>query len=1027
MKLHFISQAFIVACLSTPAFSLPHAPTTPVNTYGDPVLQNEQQVVYGEQYFLQAKQKPAVQVAATAAAVETKSDSDSGELPTKVLQIAGLKDAIGYYGAHWGDYNGDNNQELLLVQGNQVALLNYSGGGYKITELMGTTDYSIRGSVLLKDTTSDVDYLYIQSYDNKVTRLNLLTQQVEVLSGITRSSSIYAFVVGGKTQLLSQGSDGRIRLFDSSTGELLSESSDVLYDAFVVGSFTKVGSQQLLTNNGRIFDFENGQLELVRQSVLRAVPDVLKVWDYDGDGLDEVLDSSSWSTLRLMSPATDSQVWIKTTSNDIARVQVADINNDGKDDVIYADGQWGSLHALSAQDGTEFWSIANPDHGVASILVGDFDQDGATEIAWGAGNSSSGPDHLYIHDFASKELEWRSESLGFPADAVKLADLNGDGTPDVVVGFSSTDSGYGPSKVMAFDGATQALLWSQTLSDNWGRALDLAVADLDLDGAVEIVVGGAEIYDANIIILSGADGSSNTKAIFGSGDVFSSLVITDLDGDSFPEIVTNKVPLHTGSDGPGVQVINGQDLSLNKTALVPSGGWGSVAQLTTMDVSATEGVDIFGLNGNSVLHYQYDNNSISLLTHNLTLTALASALIHGEPVLVGGDINGNLYKLGLAGEKTLLGSACVSQLNRLKALSGGRVLFSCNDSFGVFNLEQRNQQFSLGGSSVAGKLDTAVADGIEYYLSAGSAVTLYSNQAAPALDTPAAQTFNTHVLSPVTVELGIDADYVVIEGQPKLGNIQFIDRKAGKFIYTPKGIVGTEQLSFYLAKGVSVSAPASLEIDVTNQAPVAENLSVSTHWNGAFEFTLPGSDADAEPLTFVIKSAPAQGELTLIDASSGTVRYIPSGNSTAAVSFSYTVKDSLLETAQKNVIVQLTNTTPVATDISYSSYYETPVNGALKGSDADGDNLTYQLVTSPTTGVITLDEQTGLFEYKAAGEQDQQISFTYLVKDKFASSEAKTVSIKIKGKPSDSGSSNWWLIVLVAGLGWVRHRRFRSA
>ncbi|HAU03614.1 MAG TPA: hypothetical protein DCS78_02015, partial [Pseudoalteromonas shioyasakiensis] len=124
------------------------------------------------------------------------------------------------------------------------------------------------------------------------------------------------------------------------------------------------------------------------------------------------------------------------------------------------------------------------------------------------------------------------------------------------------------------------------------------------------------------------------------------------------------------------------------------------------------------------------------------------------------------------------------------------------------------------------------------------------------------------------------------------------------------------------------------------------------------------------------------------------------------VSITFTAKDSLEETALANVVVELTNTTPTATDLSYETYYSTVVNGRFIGNDEDSDRLEFELVTSPSSGELSFDKDTGLFVYEPTGESSYSVNFSYRAKDRFASSDTKTVVINIVGKADNSGSSS---------------------
>ena len=231
-------------------------------------------------------------------------------------------------------------------------------------------------------------------------------------------------------------------------------------------------------------------------------------------------------------------------------------------------------------------------------------------------------------------------------------------------------------------------------------------------------------------------------------------------------------------------------------------------------------------------------------------------------------------------------------------------------------------------------------------------------------------------------------------------------RAKGLFSYQPNGKLGKETVQVYAAKSGVVSNVTEISIDLTNTTPVASASEASTHWRKAVQLTLQAKDDDGEALTFAITTQPAHGVVKLVDANSGLVEYTPSGNSIDSVSFGFNTKDSLVTSDVKQVTIKLTNTKPVASDLTYTSFWQTPVNGLLKGDDADGDAVSYELTSQPSQGSVQLDNKTGLFVYQATQDADQTVTFSYVVKDKFASSDAKTVTVTVKGSPkSESGGT----------------------
>ena len=93
---------------------------------------------------------------------------------------------------------------------------------------------------------------------------------------------------------------------------------------------------------------------------------------------------------------------------------------------------------------------------------------------------------------------------------------------------------------------------------------------------------------------------------------------------------------------------------------------------------------------------------------------------------------------------------------------------------------------------------------------------------------------------------------------------------------------------------------------------------------------------------------------------------------------------------------------PVASDAGIATMMDTPVNGTLSASDADGDPLTYSLVSNGTLGMAVItDANTGAFTYTPNAGVTGTDSFTFVANDGMADSNIATVTVTIM-----SGVSN---------------------
>lgn len=166
----------------------------------------------------------------------------------------------------------------------------------------------------------------------------------------------------------------------------------------------------------------------------------------------------------------------------------------------------------------------------ASPAVGDIDADGRNEVVWGGQN-------LAAYDGASGAQEWLVTAGSRIWPAIALADLDRDGSLDIVVGRNAN-----LLTVYAGNGAVRNG-WPKNPFAN-GEVRTLALADLDNDGDLEIVVGRASsggdrqvsVYEHDGTLRPGWPARRSGEPGTGAGMYNENVAIGDLDGDGTPEI-----------------------------------------------------------------------------------------------------------------------------------------------------------------------------------------------------------------------------------------------------------------------------------------------------------------------------------------------------------------------------------------------------------------------------------------------------------------------------------------------------------
>jgi outer membrane protein assembly factor BamB len=202
------------------------------------------------------------------------------------------------------------------------------------------------------------------------------------------------------------------------------------------------------------------------------------IYDVDADGSKEVIVPSSCNPKTFCFNGADGTVkWAANTSGSDSPPVIADLNQDGVPDVMH--GEFGgSVRSLNAQTGAQNW-------------------------------------HFYV------------DANSWIQTAPTTVDLDGNGQMDFVVAtwhFSNQDAVY------AYNGADNSLMWSYPLTDVVYHGT--AVADLDNNGTPELVIGD---YSGTLSCLN-SDGTLKWSYYAGAY-VGSPASIGDIDGDGMCEIV----------------------------------------------------------------------------------------------------------------------------------------------------------------------------------------------------------------------------------------------------------------------------------------------------------------------------------------------------------------------------------------------------------------------------------------------------------------------------------------------------------
>jgi hypothetical protein len=287
-------------------------------------------------------------------------------------------------------------------------------------------------------------------------------------------------------------------------------------------------------------------------------------------------------------------------------VAVADVNRDGKPDLIVANacnndcsgsGESGVGVLLGNGDGTFRAALTYPSGGsfIQSVSVADVDGDGIPDllvlnlcafvIASNCETVRNGTVGVLLGggagDFEPVAL---TDTGGLEPSNFAVADLNGDGNPDVVVAnsFSSTVG------VLLGRGART---FKTAITYPAFGAYSVAIADLNGDGKLDLAVANGS---AAGVLLGNSNGSFQPMISYNSGgkDAFS-IAVADVNGDGKADLLV------ANADSGTLGTLLGNGDGTFQAALTYSSGGSFPASMAIADVNRDGTQDIVLANSNS--------------------------------------------------------------------------------------------------------------------------------------------------------------------------------------------------------------------------------------------------------------------------------------------------------------------------------------------------------------------------------------------------------------------------------------------
>ena len=298
-------------------------------------------------------------------------------------------------------------------------------------------------------------------------------------------------------------------------------------------------------------------------------------------------------------------------------VAVADLNADGKLDIIAYGGQAAATAAVLLNNGTGFKpAVVYGSVSATSLAVGDVTGDNKADLVF----SQNGPAGVFVlagnGDGTFPTAAATTIGNNASGAAILLGDLNGDQKLDVVVLDLEVDvilnmgGGVFVPGVVPFigNGCTTGVL-----------------SDLDGDGKLDVGVGAAQANTVSIMKGDG-DGTFEDGYIVGGTHGLSSAVSADVNGDHKPDLVGFNTGIGVLINSDGRSFVSKAQLSANP------------ASLLVADIDGNQHPDLVTANGlaNNISVYSnagdgsFPSAPASYSTSGTRVVAVASADFNGD-------------------------------------------------------------------------------------------------------------------------------------------------------------------------------------------------------------------------------------------------------------------------------------------------------------------------------------------------------------------------------------------------------------
>jgi outer membrane protein assembly factor BamB len=564
----------------------------------------------------------------------SKNLNPEEEFLTQKWQKIDLTSHIGSRGIICKDINNNGAEEIILVSGSShLHILNYKNEDYHTTWWKFIPE-GISGFLVEDFDNDSISELYVMTsagilhcYD--ALSFDLLFTHNFSISGVNcfriadiKSDSTLQILISNSDSW----GDGMITAYDVETFEQIWQTTDFGSGKFEIADVNGNGCKEIVLKEGIILD---GSTFEVYWQYHEAFGQDVSLNDIDNDGINEII-ALRYNSVIAFDGQFKTPLWQFDTEDYNDCFLVSDVDGDNVPEIICGGNQWGEITCYSISNQQLLWTIDNPDHGATNIAIGDPNNDGVTNVMWGAGHSSSGSDHLHIASTQFYNIIWSSLDLD-PAYYVYVDDINDDGIPEILVTSYGSNNGYHGGVFLIIDGSTHDVIHTFTNLTNYNNINLVKSKKLDSNSQQsELLIG----TNSSFMILDG----SSFQTIFSSTSLggINTIEVADLSNSNSMEIIL-------GSNNGRVYVLDSQTYEI----IWQSVNTGTSVGLVRVDDCLNDGNLKIVFNGHNNILHMYDATTFYLEWQSIGISNITSFDIsdldrNGTKEFVLGTSNGEI-------------------------------------------------------------------------------------------------------------------------------------------------------------------------------------------------------------------------------------------------------------------------------------------------------------------------------------------------------------------------------------------------